>query len=373
MTYLNPRWLIKIEGKVLGYDLSADVISVAFEDHARDADMATIVVNNANNKWCDSSLFEIGNAIEIQLGYGNNLESVFSGLIARPELSFPESGASILTVRAYDLSYKMRKKQDDAVTRTHNNITDPDLVKEIAAGHGFKISQMTLGRADAVIEYIPQSSDITDWEFLRNRAERLGFELYVEGEELHFHESPVSASGNVFEYGRNLKNFDVHISVAEKITKVVVKGWDADKKVPIIAVATSETTAERLILGTEAASDFIERHFGEGSVVLHDRVPASQKEAEDVAKAYFRQKEYELIEGHGSCVGEPGLHAKSLVEIVGVGSKFSGTYYFSRVQHTLDASGYLCDFDCTRNAITLASLQSKKPVGKLVKLGYGVE
>jgi len=372
MTYINPQRVVKIEGSEITEDLSADIISLSYEDHASDADMATITVNNARNKWGDSPLFETGNQIEVQLGYGHAVKTVFQGIIARPEIAFPESGAPTLTVRAYDLSQKMRKRKEEK-SRTWENITDSDLVQKIASDHGFKKERMVVDQVKEILPYVAQGSE-SDWEFLRSRADRLGFELFVERDSLHFHKPKdyLKRPSGMFEYGRNLKSFEARISVAEQVTKVVVKGWDAEKKEPIIAIATSETVVERPLLGQQSASDFVKEDFGEGALILHDKVPASQKEAEEIAKAFFRQKEYELTEAHGSCIGDPELRAKALIEIAGVGSKFSGTYYLARVQHTLDSSGYLCEFDCKRNAITLPPLQAKKPVEKLAKFGYGV-
>jgi hypothetical protein len=60
MSYINPNRVIRIEGKELLEDISADIISVSYEDHSKDVDMATIVVNNKDSKWVDSDFFEKG-------------------------------------------------------------------------------------------------------------------------------------------------------------------------------------------------------------------------------------------------------------------------------------------------------------------------
>jgi len=371
MTYINPQRVVKVEGREITEDLSADIISLSYEDHTSDADMATVAVNNKNNKWGDSPLFDAGNVIEVQLGYGRAVKTVFTGIIARPEMAFPEGGAPTLTVRAYDLSQKLRKRKEEK-SRTWENITDSDLVRKIASDHGFKKERMIVDQVKEILPYVAQGSE-SDWEFLKSRAERLGFELFVETDSLHFHKPKdyLKQPSGTFEYGRNLKSFEARISVAEQVTKVVVRGWDAEKKEPIVAIATSETVIERPLLGQQSASDFVKEDFGEGALILHDKVPASQKEAEEIAKAFFKQKEYELTEAHGTCIGDPELRAKALVEIAGVDARFSGTYYIDRVCHTLDSSGYLCEFDCKRNAVTAAGQVTKKPEA-LSKFGYGV-
>lgn len=351
MSYIAPNRTVKIEGKELLEDISGDIISVSFEDHASDVDMATLVVNNKDSKWVDSDMFDKGKSIEIYMGYGHATKRMFKGRIVRPELSFPEDGVPTLTVRGYDLSYQMRRSEEKTNT-TWQSITDSQLAQKIASKYGFKTSQMVIDETKDIIPYIAQGN-LTDWEFLKERAERIGFELYVELDEFHFHKPKdyVKKIPGTFEYRRNLRSFEPRLTTAEQVSKVVVKGWDEKKKSPIVAIATSETTTERPVLGKQSGSDFVKEDFGEGVKILHDRMPTSQKEAEEIAKAYFKHKEYGLIEAHGACIGEPELKAKSLITIDGVGKKFSGTYYVTRVMHTLDDSGYLSEFECKRNAI----------------------
>ncbi len=76
MSYINPNRVVKIEGKEILEDISADIISVSYEDHASDVDMATIVVNNKDSKWVDSDFFEKGKTIEILLGYGHAMKRI---------------------------------------------------------------------------------------------------------------------------------------------------------------------------------------------------------------------------------------------------------------------------------------------------------
>lgn len=372
MSYINPNRVVRIEGKELLEDVSSDIISVSYEDHDTDADMATIELNNKDSKWVDSDLFEKGKTIEIYFGYGHALEKMFKGKIVRPELSFPENGTPTFTVRAYDLSYQLRRNEEKTNT-TWQNITDSQLVKKVAAKYGFKSNQLLIEETKDLIPYIAQGN-LTDWEFLKERAIRIGFELFVESDEFHFHRPKdyVKQIPGGFEYKRNLKSFEPRLTIQDSVSKVVVKGWNSQKKSPIIAIATSETTIERPLLGSQSGSDFVKEDFGEGVKVLFDKTPTTQKEAEEIAKAYFKQKEYELIEAHGTCVGEVILKAKSLIAINGVGRKFSGIYYVTKVVHTLDDSGYLCEFDCKRNAISVSDIESKKSEKALSRMGFAV-
>ena len=76
------------------------------------------------------------------------------------------------------------------------------------------------------------------------------------------------------------------------------------------------------------------------------------KEAEELARAHLKRSEYALLQGSGSVVGDPALRAKTLVEIAGVGSRYSGAYYVTRVTHSIGDGGYTSEFECERNAVS---------------------
>jgi phage protein D len=277
--------------------------------------------------------------------------AVFKGPVVRPEPSFPADGVPTLTLRAYDLSHPMRRDEQKKAT-TWQNITDSDLATQLAQKHGFKAADMDVETTSLVIPYVAQGNE-TDWAFLKRRAERIGFEVFVDRDAFHFH-APRDSTTHVpgaLEYRRNMRSFDARLSVEKQYTKVVVKGWDAVNKEPIVAIATGADTV-RAVLGAKAASDFVKDDFGEGSKILHDLVPQTVKEAEELAKAFLKRREYTLVEGTGSVVGDPELRAKTLVEIAGVGQRYSGTYYVTKVTHAIGDSGYLCDFECRRNAVS---------------------
>jgi phage protein D len=349
MSGIAPRYEVSVEGRDVTQDISADVLSVSFEDHATDADMTTLVLANPGNRWTDSPLFDQGNVLELAIGYGTALTPVFRGPITRPEPSFPEDGMPTLTLRAYDFSHPMRRDEEKKAT-TWQEVTDSDLARRIAQKHGLR--ELDVQDTTLVIPYVAQGNE-TDWAFLKRRAERIGFEVFVERDMFHFHAPRDSLAfvPGALEYRRNLRSFEVRLSVESSVTKVVVKGWDAAAKEPIVAIATGGDTA-RSVLGAKAASDFVKEDFGEGAKVLHDLVPRTVKEAEELARAYLKRSEYALIQGSGSVVGDPALKAKALVEIAGVGTRYSGTYYVTKVTHSIGDGGYTSEFECSRNAVS---------------------
>jgi hypothetical protein len=69
------------------------------------------------------------------------------------------------------------------------------------------------------------------------------------------------------------------------------------------------------------------------------------------AEATFGQGEQGQVTAEATTVGLPGLRAKTIIEIRGVGRKCSGLYYVESVRHRIDGSGYRCELALRRNAV----------------------
>lgn len=69
------------------------------------------------------------------------------------------------------------------------------------------------------------------------------------------------------------------------------------------------------------------------------------------AETTFGQAEHGQVTAEATTVGLPGLRAKTIIEIRGVGRKLSGLYYVESVRHRIDSSGYSCELALRRNAV----------------------
>ncbi|HEX6322440.1 MAG TPA: hypothetical protein VFZ36_01840, partial [Vicinamibacterales bacterium] len=56
----------------------------------------------------------------------------------------------------------------------------------------------------------------------------------------------------------------------------------------------------------------------------------------------------QLVEASGTTVGLPNLRAGQRVRIVGLGARFSGTYFVIKTTHTINNSGYVTKFTARR-------------------------
>ena len=367
----NPRRRIVIEGQDLGKFLDDDVLSLSVEDHAEDADAAAFEITNRKNQWIDHALFDRGNAVEVFLGYGPQPPKLFEGVIAVVEPHFPGDGVPTLSITAYDRSYLMRKKGDR--DEAYPDRAPNDLIREIAQRYRFRAEEIVTPEETPERRYFQQESQ-SDWDFLKGLAKEIGFELYLELGVLYFRKPrtrPEAVPGT-FAYRDNLQSFEPSLSAEKPVSKVVVRGWDEIAKQTFQVEVDDPFAADRDVLGEQSGSDFMDEGFGDSVRILDDVVAANETHARAIGVAYFRRKEFELINATGSCVGDPELKAKRLIRIAGVGQKFSGTYYLTRVTHRFDDGGYLCDFEAKRNAISKISVEDARDAERLESEGYAI-
>ena len=91
--------------------------------------------------------------------------------------------------------------------------------------------------------------------------------------------------------------------------------------------------------------------------------PGSDKEMEQVAKGHRRRSLMDNCQARFEIVASPDdpfLNSGDLIEVHGIGRKFSGSYQIVGITHDI-GEGYKYSIDTTRNAVGKTSKSSKGP------------
>ncbi len=341
---LNPQFEIWIGGKELPPEARADLISVRVEEALDTTGMFEFTLScwdvaSTSVKWIDDSLFEQGNPVDIRIGYRDELESIFVGEVTGLEPQFASQQASILIVRGYDRRHRMMGKRR---SRTFQNMKDSDIAAQIAGDWSLK-PEVTDTRVR--LEYVLQHNQ-TDFEFLQARAHRIGFESFVSGDRLSFRPRPTESAASLrLTRESGLLDFCARSSSVGQFASVQVQGWSPQSKREVSS--RSAAGDERRVGATRGAARALE-----GTEALAVRSPVgSQAEADQLAQAWLDEMALQYIVGDGECVGRADLRPGVVVEIAGLGRRFSGDYYVTQARHTLrPASGYRTAFSARKNS-----------------------
>jgi phage protein D len=134
----------------------------------------------------------------------------------------------------------------------------------------------------------------------------------------------------------------------------VVRGADPDAEGPKqrieVTRSWSDIGLDESLLGAPGQTAFTAATAGIREVIKPDDV-LTMEDAIKAGDAHLRGLAATLITGSGVSVGLPELRAGRLVEIIGLGARFSGLYRLTKTTHTFGSSGYTTAFDVRKEVL----------------------
>ena len=231
------------------------------------------------------------------------------------------------------------------------NMTDTQIAEKIAGEHGLSLEgDQTQARHDHVWQ-----NNLTDLDFLRQRAARIHYEVEVANTTMYFRKSQEGrAKVATLTWGdpddEDLVSFSVRLSAANQVNEVSVVGWSPKDKKEIVGRARVGDEAARMG-GSSSGGQATTTAFGAVKTYVVDHPIIGQRDADALAKARFNELSLHYITGDGVCIGNPDVRAGEVVELKGLGRRFSGLYYVVSSNHVCGrgAGGYRTEFTVRRN------------------------
>jgi uncharacterized protein len=366
--FFAPEFKVEINRRRLSADISKSItdISVQFRLQ-RELQESTCSLTIANPypelPWThgdDQDLFAEGNEIVIHMGYVDDLHVLLEGDITGISPNFPASGNPTLQVEARDRSHRLQLGRKE---RTLRDVTDTEIAQKIASDHNLSFQgDSTEVRHPHITNVQGQSTPVSDLDFLRSRARTVGFEVYVEGSTLYFTRSrQTQAKSFTLVWGRTEKNlkptldalpliqFQPSMKVQGQVTDVVVRGQHPTTR-EVIEGRAGEGDEDSRMGGSETGPQVAARAFGRPSEMnVVGEAVSSQQGASQLA--LYNERASGFVEGRGSTIGLPGLRPGRVIELHGLGKRFSGEYYVTGATHRIGGGGYQTDFQVRRNSI----------------------
>ncbi len=345
---LAPEFKISINGAELPLKAKSDLVSVAVLNDIGAAGMFLFTLQcwdtaEMKVKWIDDDLFKEGNIVEIQIGYRDKQEKVFSGEITGLEPEFPSREPPTLTVRGYDRRHRLMRKRK---TRTFLKMKDSEIAKQIAEDWGLTPN---VTDTKVVLDYVLQHNQ-TDYAFLQNRAVRIGYEMAVSDRTLLFRPRQIKRSAGItLRREVELLDFSIRLSSLDQVEEINVQGWDPKEKKELSARSVKGDV--QAMGNVSSGPSAVGKAFGNTGDNSVKSPVQSQAEADQIAKSWMSESAMRYVEGHGICIGRPDLKAGIVVSIEGLGRRFSGSYYVTSVEHSYKPTvGYRTAFSAMRNA-----------------------
>jgi phage protein D len=353
----NYRAKIKLEidGQSASEAVLEDILYVVVEESLNLPTMFIIALKNdyhpgseADTKWKHQNLLEIGKLVKIgaiasttdssNANTSSSGESyLIEGEITAIETHFSEKSQAPIILRGYDVSHRLQRGRWN---RSFQNVTDSDIVKKIAGEEGISVG--TIEDAGLTYEYLFQENQ-SNLEFLRKRAERLGFELFVRDGKLNF-QKPKKAESLTLKWLQDLHSFRVRVNSAEQVKEVEVRAWDYKEKKAIVAKAQQEKTITQTQYGkgSSTSSQFQKKPTNPIEIIV-DRPVSSPKEADAIAQSICDELGGKFICADAKGEGNSKIRPGQVIQLTNMG-KYDGEYYVTDTRHTYYERVYTTEF-----------------------------
>jgi phage protein D len=342
-----PSFKVLANGNVLPEATALSILEIHASDYIEGAAVFTLTVDDWDStqqtfKGLDQQL-GVGTQVEIRVGYVDNLKSLFAGEVTALEPDFPNDGSPVLKVHGYDRLQRFRRGRN---TRTFTNMTDSQVAEQIARG-----LQLTAQTDDTQVvhEYLLQNNQ-TDIDFLLDRARRIRYEVVVQDRTLYFRKAANDKSQVIsLTYGLTLKSFYPRLNTLNQVSEIVVQGWNPKTK-EVVTAKAQKGDEITLMGGSTLGVTATQNAFFDTHTLVVSHALFSNGEALQIAKGKFNDMTLEYIKGEGVAVGDATIRSGTVIELKGLGARFSGLYYVTSTTHVVAHTGYTTRFTAVRNA-----------------------
>ncbi|MEB3288685.1 MAG: VgrG-related protein [Leptolyngbya sp.] len=354
--------ILKVDGQAVGAAILEDILQISVEESLHLPGMFTLVLRNdyrpgaeADTVWKHRDLFAIGKTMELGFVSSTTEDAEFDdaeedillkGEITAIETQFTRDAQAPIIVRGYDASHRLHRGRQ---SRSFQNKTDTDIVRQIAGEVGLPTGTLDstggpygYGDIGGSNGYIFQENQ-TNMEFLRSRAARHGFELFVQDGRLNFRKPKKNGSLSL-EWLKELHSFRVQVSSAEMVDGVEVRGWDYSNKKVI--VGTSNRSSAVLTSTNQGTGTNTTKFQGKPSrptLVVVDQVMSQMAEAATLAGAIYGEVGGEFVQADARSEGNPQIRPGKVVKLTNM-DKYSGDYYVTETRHLFYERIYTTEF-----------------------------
>ncbi|AWK89879.1 type VI secretion system tip protein VgrG [Azospirillum thermophilum] len=321
-------WTITAGGKPL--DSSFQVVSIDVWADVNKLPKARLVISDGDPAAqtfpiSESEALIPGAALEISLGYDQDVALVFSGIVYRQGLEVTQNGSSRLVVEATDKAMAMTLARRNAV---FERVTDSQLIQTLIGQSGLTAKVSATGTVQPVIvQYY-----CSDWDLMLTRAQLNGMVVSAAGGTVTV-AAPDTAKAPVLTlaYGESILDFRAEMDASTPYTASAIKSFSWDPATQQVA-ASGQASADVTTPGN-LSSDQLAKVFGIGRYTQQSAGTLQQADLTEWSSAELLKARLSKIRGsvrfQGSALVTPG----AMVTLAGLGDRFNGNGYVSGLHH----------------------------------------
>lgn len=275
-----------------------------------------------------SSTLALGSVVEISLGYGSTVTTVFKGFIASVDMSIDAEEGLFFDILAFDARRLMQT--DNRPYVLHSNENYSDIVKSIMSRYS-ALCSITCDSSSDKLD-MPVAQRVSDYDFIMDTIigeGNLPYEFFIVADEAYFRKKSSESAMLTLDMQSGLKSFRSSSLYLNR--EIVVQGFLHGSSEAITATVVAKNSSQK---------DVITK--GSTYIVAEDCDRASK--ATEIANSYKAMLESKSLLSAGSTVGIPEIVPGRYIAIKNIDSAINQSYYVSKVVHRFHDEGFSTEF-----------------------------
>jgi len=282
----------------------------------------------------DTDFFKPGAQIQVDAGYGSGRELLFKGLVVRHGLQVRGDNEARLVVECRDEAVRMTVGRRNA---NHLAQTDSAIIASLAhaAGLQAQVEATSLQYTELAQHYC------SDWDFMLARAEANGLLVIVDDGVISVKPPVVDADAVLsVTYGQDLIDFSADIDARTQYASAQAVAWDPKTQAAVLGAAAGPAS---LNAQGDIDSATLAKVIGLASLRMQSGAPLAKEALTTWAKAQQLKAGLARVRGRMRFQGSAKARVGKLVELAGMGARFSGTVYLSGVHHEIADGNWITE------------------------------
>jgi Rhs element Vgr protein len=321
--------VIKINGRAM--DDTYRIVSLQVEKSVNTVPWARIELSDGDMPTSDFPIsntddFKPGASISIQAGYGQDMDTIFEGLVIRHSIRIFGDNQSRLMIECRDPAVKM------TIGRKNTNFIDKkdsDILKELLGNYADLSADVdaTPIQNKELVQYY-----CTDWDFMLSRAEVNGQIVIVNDGKVTVAPPKVDAQPKLtVTYGLDLIELEAGMDVRSQFASVKGAAWDLQNQ----NMVEVESPPKALNKQGNLSSKDLAQVIGLVQFRLQTTIPLDREGLKAWADAQQIKSGLARIRGRMKFQGNANVIPGDLVELAGAGDRFNGPVFVAAVGHTI--------------------------------------
>ncbi len=332
--FMVPALKVKSDGfDLIGQsDYAVESVEVTLSQSAASAAVIrlTNVYDLEERSFVDdvSSDFILGKLVDIEMGYGSSLTSMFYGYV--DEITYELSENPSVRVTAVDVRRMMMGSKKSNIS--HKVKSYSDAFNEVVKKYKIAYKSTDVDATDKLeAECIIQNG--SDYDFITEELCRKGNrDFFVHAGKLYFKNISAELFYTVeMEWAKDFISFQRKASFQDVV--ITIMGQDADKK--------EEVTAEVKVKADDKQKSLVKSEDTQMDAAVEDN-----SDAKKIAEHKADEMKKQARQATGVCIGIPEIQPGGRVQIKKGDSRLiDGTYDIMEVKHSFSGDGYRTTFE----------------------------